>query len=389
MLNQIINSIAHPILDNLLVAYPNTKNFYLKPGTYQITQTLNLNIEGVRLIGLTRNPDDVQIIQTSTTANTINISNDNIRLEYLSIHGENSQGICIYQSNCNWTNISTCHIYGNGTNHTVYFGGPNIPTDSSQPAMFDNNILNQNSSFENNIVYTLSGGNAVTINVQNNCSIRDNIIRGGPISVFLLKNSIIIDNYVIDSGKQGIFINLPVNDVNVENNTIHRSSASAIKLATPSNLPNYINNTQALTIQNNCSAYGQYIGIEINNATNINITNNRILYSTSFAMYLLNANTNNISNNLMMQFTRGIEIDANATNNTVTNNSFYSVYPLNSEHAIVLEDNSTTNTITDNYTYGKFTSDAINDMGQNNTITGTNSLQYISFTDEISKLMIW
>ena len=75
MLNQIINSIAHPILDNLLVAYPNTKNFYLKPGTYQITQTLNLNIEGVRLIGLTRNPDDVQIIQTSTTANTINISN--------------------------------------------------------------------------------------------------------------------------------------------------------------------------------------------------------------------------------------------------------------------------------------------------------------------------
>lgn len=386
MLNTIINKVMMPILDNLLLAYPDSKNFFLEPGIYNISQSLNLDRDGVRIIGLTRNPDDVQIIQLSQELNAINISADNVRLEYITINGSSSSGICVYQTNCNWTNINTCRIYGNAVNHAVYFGGPNVPSDKTQIELYNNDILNNNSMFENNIVYIMQGGNAVTINMQNNFSMRGNIIRGGPISAYLLKNSLILDNYVADSGKQGISINLPVIRLSIENNTIYHSTAASIKLAVPSDILSEINNTESLIITNNVSLNSQYIGFEINNAANITIHNNKIAYTQGFAMYLLNATNINISNNLLMQFTRGIVLDTQSQNNLINSNNLYSLYPSLSNHAIILENNTTSNTVSNSNIYGKYISIDINDLGQNNVISGTNVFENISFIDEISKL---
>src|SRR5947209_3139643 len=105
MSNLILNPVAHPTLDNIFDGYPQTKIFYLSSGSYNLTKTLNIVTENITLIGLSRNPDDVHLIQTSATDDAIHITADNVRIEFLSIHTENGQGMCIHQEKYNWTNI--------------------------------------------------------------------------------------------------------------------------------------------------------------------------------------------------------------------------------------------------------------------------------------------
>lgn len=383
----ILNSISNQNLDEILGAYPDYNIFYLEAGEYRITKMLNLNRAGIRLIGVTNKAEDVHIRQIVPTENGIHISANNVGIESISIHNENGEGMCLSHGNANWASINNCHFYGNGINHTVYFSGPPIPEGKTIPDMFIEDRLDMHNTFDDNIIYTNVGGDSFGFNLQKFGTIRDNIIRGGPIKGFLLKDCLITNNHIFDSTKQGLSISLPAVNIQIENNFIKNSTAASFNLKTPDDLVGYIDQTNNITIKNNIIKGCEYIAFEIDKAKNIVIVDNIMLKTRDFGIYLLRTSNIEARNNRFIQNRRGVHIDIDSSNNIIDDNEFYSVQPTLTEHAILLEQSTTLNTIINNSIHGMYLSSEINNLGIDNNVANNIYKSYITFTDEILKLL--
>ena len=216
----ILNTVSNKNIDDLLDKYTDVNTFYFEDGEYELTKTLIINREGIRMVGLGENAGLVKIKQTSITDSVISISADNFGMEYITVDGESTDGICLNHGNAEWTTIEKCYFYGNATGHTVYFGGPHYDSGTTSAIdLFQNDGLNKYNTFNNNVIYTKEGGVSLSFNMQQDGSIRDNIIRGGKISIYLIKNVLVTHNYIHDSSEQGMSISTPIQNVSIYNNT--------------------------------------------------------------------------------------------------------------------------------------------------------------------------
>lgn len=382
MSNVLLNSTINKILDNILIAYPQNTTFYLQDGQYKLNDTLLLNKDSLRLIGISGHPENVHIIQKNESSDAIRIKGNNISIENISIDTSNVKGMCIIAENSNWINIKNCYFYGNEYNHTIYFGGPNN-NSIEQIDMFLENKLNNNNTFDNNIICTKPSGTSLTFNLQIFCTIRNNIIRGGKISCFLLKDSMITHNNIIDSDNIGIQCQLPFKNVNIENNYIKNSKNASINLKTPDNLLENVNDTENIYVSNNNITECKYIGIELNNTKNIIITKNIIKWTRDISIYLLKSDTINIKDNEFIQFKKGIYADSDNDKIIILNNKLYSVFPYLSDHSISISEESNNSTISNNNIYGIHNSVEIKNLSSDSIIKDNTITRYLSLQDEI------
>ena len=380
----IINSITNKNLDLLLSAYPNESTFYLQAGNYELTQELHIIREGVRIIGATGDPSDVHIKQLTPDTNTIVMQADNIGLESLSIHND-STGICLIQKDCNWTTINNCNFYGNVSNSAVYYNGPTLSGTTAIDALI-NNELNKFNVFDNNIVYSNSPNDAITFNLQKYGCIRDNLIRGNKISIYINDECVISHNHISDSSSQGISVILPCKNIKVTNNNIKRVASAAFNIRMPDNTLEHSNLNENILVERNYVDKCDYIGFELNNASHVTIQNNNVRWIKDFGLYVLKSNDVHIKKNIFVQFKRGVHVDISSQNNVVEENEFYSVFPVISEHVIIFEETADNNIFQNNKMYGLYSSVHIKDNGLNNVESGNAIDEYLTFNDEIIKL---
>jgi parallel beta-helix repeat protein len=379
----VINELSNKNINNILQIYPNETTFYFENGDYELTEQLNINKPNIRLIGLSGDAKDVHIHQTIVDNNGLNITADNIVINYLSIHVEEGEGVCLSHANANWSNIENCHFYGSNTNFTVYFAGPSVNAGQDTIDGFLNDHLDMHNVFDNNIVYTRWEGDAISFSLQKYGSVRDNIVRGGKIAIYMVKQCLVTSNSLYDSSAHGIICSLPSHDLSIENNYIRNSASASINVSLQIEHGLFINENHGIVIRNNKIENSGYIGIEINNANNIIIENNNIKWTKQFGLYILKSSNIHIKNNNISQFTRGIHMDVDSSENIVEHNRLYSVYPNISEHAIVLESMVNHCTINENHISGKFISSQIKDIGSDNIVTSNITDDHHTYHDEI------
>jgi hypothetical protein len=383
----ILTELSNPVLDNILTTYPNVSVFYLEKGNYILTQQLNFTRPDLRFIGVSGNPTDVKIVQTTMDANGFNILADNIVINSISLYVENGAGICMSISGANWCNIENNNFYGSDINFTIYFSGPKLEIGEDTINGFLNDNLDMYNIFDNNIIYTKWNGDAISFCLQKHGSLRDNIVRGGKLAIYMVKNCYISSNRIYDSSAHGIICSLPSKDLYIINNYITNSVSAGINVRLQAEHGEYINENHNIIIKGNTITHSKYIGIEINNGNNIKIVDNTVKWTAQFSIYLLKSSEVEIKNNTCIQYVRGIILDVECNNNLINDNTFFSVFPKISEHSIVIEDLSENNIFNNNTISGKHSSDIVKDVTGVNVINNNHLHDNHSYNNELLNIM--
>ena len=378
----IISTYVMKILDNILDIYPKETTFYFEKGNYELTKQLNITRCGVRFIGLTGDAKDVHIHQKTVGENGINIRSNNIRIEYISVHVEEGEGVCISHSDSDWTTIENCHFYGSDTNFTVYFAGPSLQAGDATINGFLNDNLDMHNEFNNNVIYTKWNGDSISFSLQKFGSIRDNIIHGGKFAIYMVKNCVVTHNAVYNSSAHGIICSLPSHDLFISENFIKNSVSASINIRLQEEHGEYDSENHNIIISNNTICDSKYIGIEVTNANDITINDNRINATEQFGIYILKSSEINVEKNSIVQYQRGVHIDIASNAIQIKNNLLYSVFPKFSEHSIVLEDGVSNCNINGNIVSGPHISSPIKNIGTDNIIEHNNIEEYHSHLDE-------
>lgn len=385
----VLNPVANKNLDALFEQYNDKTIFYFQPGQYELTQQLNVTKPNVRFIGLTHDPKDVHILQKTPEQNGISVEANNFVLNYISLHVEEGSGVCLSHANCNWSAIENNHFYGSDTNFTVYFAGPQLTAGEGTINGFLNDVLDYNNVFDNNIIYTKWNGDSVSFSLQKYGSFRDNIIRGGKVAIYMVKDCVVTNNNISDSSSNGIYCSLPCHNIEISYNRISNPVSGAISVKQQIEHGEFSNENHNININNNLCLNPQHIGIELNNAHNININNNLVLNTPTFAFYALNSEQVNLDNNIFVKFKRGVNIEMGCKDINVTNAKFYSVFPNISEHAIAVtgEDGTPTSNITgDNISVsGKYISVVVKD-NSDSVFSNLQHNEYHDYTEEFLQL---
>lgn len=366
-------------IDNLETNYPNIDIFYLKPGIYTLTKPLDINKEGVRIIGYSGSAKDVHIKQTSNDKNAFCIYANNVTIKYISIHiPYDSKGICLTQTNSSWGDIEDCTFYG-GDNYCVYIFN-NIKSDGKTKINYSVSNL-----FNNNIIYAKNSGKAISFGCQECSSIKNNIIRGGLVMLHLLNKCLISNNIITDSSDSGISLFLPTYNTHIVGNNIKNSKKTGLSMKMIQDYIDWdIQKDHNVIIEKNTICDSVYHGLEINDGAKLVIQKNCINKSGETSIYLLKTINSNINANTLSIYKKGIMIDLNCNGNEITNNSLYAVYPEESEFGIGTHIESQNNNIENNLISGSYISNQfVKKQNETNKFDNNDLHQYISYIDEM------
>lgn len=364
----ILNPINNRNLDNIVSMFDEYNVFYFKQGNYYLSDQLNIIQDNISFIGMTDNANDIHIFQTNSTKNGLNIKGDNFIMTDISLHVD--EAIALTVANSNWSIVEHCHFYGSNNTFTVFYAGKDYNDNIFNE--FNNNNMDSNNYFNFNIIYSKWSGDCVSFSLQYNGSVRNNILRGGKIAIYMCSNCIVSNNKVYDSASHGIICSLPSKNINIINNLIRDCTDAAIGVKMQTEHGPYYEKKQQIMIIGNTINDTKSIGIEINDGDDIKIKNNKLFWTSTTGIYLLNSDTCNVENNTVSHFDIGILLDINCKNNNISLNKLYSVYPDASKHCIFVENDTENNVITNNHASGICTSDKIKVLGIN---TNTNNAE--------------
>lgn len=375
-------------LDKLIQTFAEYKTFYLKPGNYEIYDQILINSDNIQIIGESGDPKDVHIFQKTLDKNGIVINADNITIKYISVHVETGGGISLTCKASDRTIVEYCHFYGNDNTFTVFYSGPELSSGIDTLNGYDNDILDSGNIFKNNIVYSKWSGDCVAFSLQKNGFVLNNLIRGGKLAIYMVKDVNVMHNYIYDSSAHGIFCSFPSKNIIMSYNTIRDCVSSAITCKMQLEHGEYTNSAIGIgniSITNNMIQDAGYIGIEVNNYKG-KINNNNILWTKEVAIFINNSSDTEIINNVCSHFLRGIHVDINVTNLSINNNKLYSVYPENATFGVLIEPNTSNVVVMNNDISGQCTTDYIRNNGDN-TIGNNTVKLYHNFYDEYINIL--
>jgi hypothetical protein len=362
-------------LDNIFVDHPDTKMFIFPPGDYYITKILRIDQNNIFFTGYSREASDVHIWQQTPDKDGIVIQNVNhVFIRFISIHVTGSNKIALNVSNSHDINIEYNNFFGNKDYFTIFFSGPIVSAGENTILAYETSALDSNNCFMNNIIYSSWSGDNVSISLQINCRVFNNIIRGGRLAIYMCRDTFILGNTIFDSTTEGVFVSLPSHNINIDSNTIYECASSAIKVSNQVEHGIFTHTPYNIHVNKNTIYDAHHNGIEMNDAEMVFITENNLVGTDNFASYFLSCSNIHLTNNLLSYFIEGVWAE-NSHDIFVENNKFNSVYPDNAAHGVWSNDISSNITVTNNSFNGQYTTNEIIDVKtetktiENNTIT--------------------
>lgn len=372
----VITPSSHPSLDDLLTRHPHVDNFYFERGHYVISKPLVIDRENVVFAGLHQAPD-VHITQTTSEKDALVIRASRVSVHHLSVHCEEGSGIAITHADVSWTSIEHCHIYGSETYFAVYMAGSTLTPGPETLQGYNDGVLDQYNVFDNNVVYSKWSGDAISFSLQRYGSVRNNVVRGGQFSIYMVRDCVVPNNHVYDSSSYGIGISLPSHDVIVSNNHIEKCQSSGIAMRPQLEHGEFDKDVYNITVQNNVIENVDYLGIEVTDVSNVVVKSNYVRRSKDNAVYILRSDNVRVEDNRLSYFPKGIMLDVGTHDTVVYRNRLFSIYPDEAVFGVWMEVDVHDNSVTENSLYGHYSNTDIKDLGTENTNEGNIVYPYI------------
>lgn len=357
---KIIDPIYHANLDIINDIMKEENVIYIKPGNYTLSQTIHIEKDNVRLIGLSENPKDVHIYQTNLEMDALNISAKNVTINGLSIHIDpNVNQICIGMASCHWCNITNCCFYGSNSHFTVFLAGPKHLTEGQGTLdAYVMGDLDTHNIFDGNVVYSQWDGDAISFSLQRYSCFRNNTLFGCKTAVYMTRDCMITGNIFLNSTTNGLFCSLPIENTTVENNLIKYANAGGIVIRNQGEHGEFISDDHFINIKKNVIDDCQYIGIEINDADDLDICQNIIINCHNAPIYMSNSHSIRIDSNKMINIRQPIIVDVGCNTIHVKMNEMLSQPVTMAPHAIKVLSSALVN-IDQNVIRGEYGSEII------------------------------
>lgn len=315
------------------------KNIYIKSGTYNLNNMININTSDVNLVGEDKNY--TKLIQTQKNCDSIGVHNaDNTVVSNLTIDNSTYGWAGFSEGNSNNVTLQDCIIHGDDSTFAVYFAGKNYPDDISVNPVsgLENSDMDSNNKMINNTVYSGYWGDGVSFSVQKNGLVENNTVNGTRIAFYVCRDSQVKNNTISNSHSNGIHVSIPSENNVISGNVIKDTKTSGIKVSAETEYPvetNYYGHN--VTISNNTINNAHYMGIEINQLADSFIENNNIDKPYNVGVYLLRVDKITVRNNILTNigystkdknwsewpigWNTGIFADYKVTNSTIENNT--------------------------------------------------------------------
>lgn len=367
-------------IDNLLIDNPTSTYFLFENGKFIMTKKLLIDRQNIKFIGKTGSKF-THILQNNPNEDGLDVEADKFQMKNISIHVQHEGKVALTVANANNTLVQNCHFYGNPTTFTIYYAGPELTEGEETLNAYNNNELDNNNIFKNNVVYTNWSGDSVSFSLQNKSSFCKNIIRGGKLAVYMCRNSIINNNTIYDSSSEGVFISLPSHNIKFCKNKIFECKNAAIKIKNQEEHGEFDPSTYNIYISKNDIYDTYYNGLEINDCIGAYILNNYIHGADNHGIYFLRCKNIKLSFNVITYFSIGFLIEQSSDIDIIGNAS-YSVYPYEGTHFIKFI-NTTNCDIKKNKIKGNISSGALYE-GNDETILIVNNFysKYYSYREE-------
>lgn len=369
-------------IDDIFDKYPDAELFQFSDGDYFLSKILKINKSNITFIGLSNDPSKVHIYQKNENYDGFDIEYlDRFIMKNISLHVTSPNKVAIVMANVNNTIISDCYFYGNPTTFTIFYAGPDMIQGSDTINKYNNNILDKNNKFMNNVIYADWSGDTISCSLQKNFLFRKNIIRGGKVAIYMCKNSFFNKNIINDSSTNGFYISLPSHHIFVNNNKIYEPQNSAITIKNQIEHGTFDETPYNIHIKSNFVYDSKFYSFEINNGNNIYLDKNISLRTKNIVFYMYNSKNIFISNNDVYYYEYGMYLE-NSSNIKGRYNKFVNYFPVDALSFIKFV-NSSDNDFSYNKLVGKITNNIINEHNSsNNTIYKTEYNMYTTYNDD-------
>lgn len=370
-------------IDNILEDYPEATTFIFNEGNYYMNKIFRVNKENIKLLGISR-ASDIHIFQTNENADGFDVEADGFTMKNISVHVEHDNKVAISVAGCDNTVVRNNYFYGNSNTFCIYYAGPKVKAgEDTINAYFDNN-LDSNNIFERNVIYSKWSGDTISFSLQKNGIIRDNIVRGGKLAIYMCNSVVVTKNKIYDSTSQGIYISFPSQSISISLNDIYECKEAGIKMKNQVEHGETPHQEHNITISNNkLYDIGTY-AIEMNDADKINIIKNKFLNNTRCSVYSLRSYNINISRNIVSYFDTAFWIES-SENTKITENKVYSIYPYTAKNFVRIIFESNKCEVINNEIYGDILNSELYSVSNNSTnITIDDNIfqKYYNYNDE-------
>jgi hypothetical protein len=335
-------------IDDIIIANSTILTFYFPDGKYYLDDILNITKSNIKFIGLSKNAKFVHIFQNNTQRDGLNVIADNFFMQHISVHVPHDGKIALTVAAANNTSIQHCYFYGNKTTFSVFYAGPkSLVAGPDTINGYNNNTLDMNNTFRNNVIYSQWSGDCVSFSLQMNGLVNSNIIRGGKLAVYMCKKCDITNNVIYDSIDSGIHISLPSEYLNILSNKIYECDASGIKISDQTEHGSFTQDKYNIMIKNNYIYDAKTNAIELNDVNYCIIRNNKLISTETNAIYILRSKNIKIDKNKVAYFIVAFWLE-NSSNCNIYSNKCMSVYPNQGHNVVKLAFNSNNNKIYNN-----------------------------------------
>lgn len=366
-------------IDNILIDNPGVNAFNFPPGDYYLNDKLLIDRKNVSFYG-TGKEGSVHIFQNAEK-DGLDVEADGFKFQKISLHVEHDDKVALTVANCNNIIVKNCVIYGNSTNFTVFFAGPEVSAGSATLNAYDSDNLCMNNVFEKNIIYTKWSGDCVSFSLQYAGSLCNNIIRGGKIAIYMCKYTNVSKNIIYDSVSSGIFLSLPSHNIILESNHVYECQESGIVIKNQQEHGLFNSSDYFVKINKNTVYDTNFHNIEMNDCFEIEITKNKLFATNNVAIYVLRSGKVGMTNNLIGQFQKALHV-IQSSNCSFNNNECSSIFPYQSEYVADLDDTNNIE-IKNNEIRGKILNDIVREINSvDNEISENTVEQYYTYKEE-------
>jgi len=373
-------------IDDIISANPYVSTFKFPAGNFYLTDILKIDINNITFIGMTSKSSDVHIFQNNDQKDGLDITANNFLMRYISVHVTYDNKIALTVADASNTSIQNCYFYGNKTTFSVYYAGPRTLTQGQSTINgYNNNKLDMNNTFTDNVIYSEWSGDCVSFSLQIKGLVNRNIIRGGKLAIYMCKKCTINNNIIYDSIGEGIHISLPSETLNIISNKIYECDTSGIKISNQLEHGSFVPKKCDITIKNNYIYDSKFNAIELNDTIGCVIVKNKLISTENFGIYVLRSTNVSTYENKISYFSVAIWLEGSSHCN-IYKNLFMSVYPDEGSNVVKLTIDSNNNNIYDNLTKGHILYDnyIIPSQTTGNLEYHNTHVEYYDMSDEIN-----
>ena len=150
--------------------------------------------------------ETVRFVQTNNEQDLFVVRADDVTTSSVSLDTSTAGQAAFVEQAMNRVVLQDSIISGGDQIFTIYFAGPEVAV-GPQPSMPESQNSRGNRLLRN-VINTTFVGDSVAFALQADGEVRENIINGGMLSMYMLQNVLCEGNTVLDSPTNGIFISL-------------------------------------------------------------------------------------------------------------------------------------------------------------------------------------